>query len=257
MIKMNNHEVINRFKKATKREIEALEDDYKNTEDITVKENIAKNIANCYAKLQQYNGVEKKIGDDFSLIPEIPEEVIASMDKVQGMIEYALSKCEKYKGSDCELDMREFDRSLCEIYNSITLPYHFEYKALIHLLSKELGHPIFNRGRVELMHQPKYRLIYAYLISNELFDISYESIEDELDKIIYVPNIRSFITYASQYIDTKYENIFWSKKFDDLSDKEWINQLIKNGIVWTNDKNSGYIIKQDFLDLEDEDNVQN
>ena len=255
MIRMDNHEVINRFKKATEREIKALEEDYKNTENITAKENIAKNIANCYNKLQQYNKLEKKIGDDFSLIPEKPEEVIASMDRVQGMIEYALSICEKYKDSDCELDMREFDKNLCKIYNNITLPYHFEYKALIHLLSEELGHPIFNRGRVELMHQPKYRLIYVYLISNELFDISYESIEDELDKIIYVPNIRSFITYASQYIDTKYENIFWSKKFDDLSDKEWINQLIKNGIVWANNKNPGYIINQDFLNLEDEDNV--
>ena len=52
MIKMDNHEVINRFKKATEREIKALEEDYKNTENITTKENIAKNIANqailCY-----------------------------------------------------------------------------------------------------------------------------------------------------------------------------------------------------------------
>ena len=64
MIKMNNHEVINRFKKATKREIEALEEDYQNTEDITKKENITRNIANCYAKLQQYNEVEKKIGNN-------------------------------------------------------------------------------------------------------------------------------------------------------------------------------------------------
>lgn len=255
MIKMNNHEVINRFKKATKREIEALEENYQNTEDITEKENLAKNIANCYAKLQQYNEVEEKIGNDYALIPEKPEEVIASMDRVQNMINYALAVCDKYKDSDCEFDTREFDKNLCEMYNNITLSYHFEYKALIHLLSKELGHPIFNRGHVELMHQPKYRLIYAYLISNELFDISYESIENELDKIMYVPNILCFITYASKYIDTKYENIFWSKKFDDLSDKEWINQLIKNGIVWTNDKNSGYIIKQDFLDLEDKDNV--
>lgn len=255
MIKMNNHEVINRFKKATKREIEALEENYQNTEDITEKENLAKNIANCYAKLQQYNEVEEKIGNDYALIPEKPEEVIASMDRVQNMINYALAVCDKYKDSDCEFDTREFDKNLCEMYNNITLLYHFEYKALIHLLSKELGHPIFNRGHVELMHQPKYRLIYAYLISNELFDISYESIENELDKIMYVPNILCFITYASKYIDTKYENIFWSKKFDDLSDKEWINQLIKNGIVWTNDKNSGYIIKQDFLDLEDKDNV--
>lgn len=257
MIKMNNHEVINRFKKATKREIEALEEDYKNTEDITEKENLAKNIANCYAKLQQYNEVEKKIGDDYALIPEKPEEVIASIDRVQGMIEYALSICEKYKDSDCEIDMREFDKNLCKIYNTITLPYHFEYKAMIHLLSGELGYPIFNDKHIDLIYQPKYRLIYAYLLSNELLDISYKSIENELDKIIYVPNITCFITYASKYIDTKYENIFWSKKFDDLSDKEWINQLIKNGIVWTNDKNSGYIIKQDFLDLEDEDNVQN
>ena len=255
MIKMNNHEVINRFRKSTKRKIEALEEDYQNTEDITEKENIAKNIANCYNKLQQYNKLEKKIGDDFSLIPEKPKEVIASMDKVQGMIEYALSKREKYKDSDCELDMREFDKSLCEIYNSITLPYHFEYKALIHLLSGELGCPIFNDKYIDLMHQPKYRLIYAYLISNELFDISYGSIENELDKIIYVPNITCFITYASKYIGTKYENIFWNEEFDYLPDKEWINQLIKNGIVWTNDRNIGYIINQDFLDLESEDNV--
>lgn len=255
MIKMNNHEVINRFKKATKREIEALEENYQNTEDITEKENLAKNIANCYAKLQQYNEVEEKIGNDYALIPEKPEEVIASMDRVQNMINYALAVCDKYKDSDCEFDTREFDKNLCEMYNNITLPYHFEYKALIHLLSKELGHPIFNRGHVELMHQPKYRLIYAYLISNELFDISYESIENELDKIMYVPNILCFITYASKYIDTKYENIFWSKKFDDLSDKEWINQLIKNGIVWTNNENPGYIIKQDFLDLDGEDDV--
>lgn len=255
MIKMNNHEVINRFKKATNRKIEALEEDYQNTEDIIEKENLAKNIANCYNKLQQYNEVEKKIGDDFSLIPEIPEEVIASMDKVQGMIEYALSKCEKYKDSDCELDMREFDKSLCEIYNSITLPYHFEYKALIHLLSEELGYPIFNYGYVDLMHQPKCRLIYDYLISNELFDISYESIKNELDKIVYVSSMRCFMMHASKYIDTEYEDIFWSEKFDDLSDKEWINQLIKNGIAWTNDENLGYIINQDFLDLGDEENV--
>ena len=33
------------------------------------------------------------------------------------------------------------------------------------------------------------------------------------------------------------------------------NQLIKNGVVWTNNENPGYIINQDFLDLEDENNV--
>ena len=81
MIKMDNHEVINRFKKATEREIKALEEDYKNTEDTTTKENIVKNIANCYNKLQQYNKLEKKIGDDFSLIPEKPEEVIVNFLK--------------------------------------------------------------------------------------------------------------------------------------------------------------------------------
>ncbi len=255
MIKMNNHEVINRFRKATEREIEALEEDYQNTEDITEKENLAKNIANCYAKLQQYNGVEKKIGDDFSLIPEIPEEVIASMDRIQSMIDYALFMCEKYKDSDCKLDIREFDKNLCKIYNSITLPYHFEYKAMIHLLSEEMGHSIFNDKYADLMHQPEYLLTYAYLIDNELFDISYESIENELDKIIYVPDMICFITYTSQYIGTEYENIFWNKKFDDLSDEQWIEQLIKQGIVWTNDENLGYIINQDFLDLEDEDDV--
>lgn len=255
MIKMDNHEVINRFKKAIEREIKALEEDYKNTEDITEKENIVKNIANCYNKLQQYNKLEKKIGDDFSLIPEKPKEVIASMDRIQSMINYALFMCEKYKDSDCKLDIREFDKNLCKIYNNIALPYHFEYKAMIHLLSEELGYSIFNDKHIDLMHQPKYRLIYAYLLSNELLDISYESIENELDKIIYVPNITCFITYASKYIGTKYEDIFWNKKFDDLSDKEWINQLIKNGVVWTNNESPGYIINQDFLDLEDENNV--
>lgn len=255
MIKMDNHEIINRFKKATRREIEALENDYQNTEDIVKKENIARSIANCYTKLQQYDEVERKIGDDFSLIPEKPEEVIASMDRVQNMIGYALSICEKYKDSDCEFDTKEFDKNLCKIYNNITLPYHFEYKAMIHLLSEELGHSIFNDKYVDLMHQPEYLLTYAYLIDNELFDVSYESIENELDRIIYVPDMICFTTYASQYIGTEYESIFWNKQFDDLSDKQWIEQLIKQGIVWTNDENLGYIINQDFLDLESEDDV--
>lgn len=255
MIKMNNHEVINRFKKATKREIEALENDYQNTEDITEKENLAKNIANCYMKLQQYDEVKIKIGDDFSLIPEKPEEVIASMDRVQNMINYALAVCDKYKDSNCKLDMREFDKNLCKIYNSITLPYHFEYKAMIHLLSEELGHSIFNDKYADLIHQPEYLLTYAYLIDNELFDVSYESIENELDRIIYIPDMICFITYASQYIGTEYENIFWNKEFDDLSDKEWIEQLIKQGIVWINNENPGYIINLDFLNLESEDDV--
>lgn len=255
MIKMNNHEVIDRFKKATKREIEALEENYKSTEDIVERENIAKNIANCYMKLQQYDEVKRKIGDNYCLIPEKPEEVIASMDRVQNMIGCALSVCDKYKDSDCKFDTREFDKNLCEMYNNITLPYHFEYKAMIHLLSEELGHSIFNDKYVDLMHQPEYLLTYAYLIDNELFDISYESIENELDRIMYVPDMICFTTYASQYIGTEYENIFWNEKFDDLSDKEWIEQLIKQGIVWTNDENLGYIINQDFLDLESEDDV--
>lgn len=255
MIKMDNHEIINRFRKATRREIEALENDYQNTEDIVKRENIARSIANCYTKLQQYNEVERKIGDDYALIPEKPEEVIASMDRVQNMINYALAVCDKYKDSDCEFDTREFDKNLCEMYNNITLPYHFEYKAMIHLLSEELGHSIFNDKYVDLMHQPEYLLTYAYLIDNELFDISYESIENELDRIMYVPDMICFTTYASQYIGTEYENIFWNKEFDDLSDKEWIEQLIKQGIVWTNDENLGYIINQDFLDLESEDDV--
>lgn len=255
MIKMDNHEIINRFKKATRREIEALENDYQNTEDIVKRENIARSIANCYTKLQQYNEVERKIGDDYALIPEKPEEVIASMDRIQNMINYALAVCDKYKDSDCKFDTREFDKNLCKMYNNITLPYHFEYKAMIHLLSEELGHSIFNDKYVDLMHQPEYLLTYAYLIDNELFDVSYESIENELDRIIYVPDMICFTTYASQYIGTEYESIFWNEKFDELSDEQWIEQLIKQGIVWTNDENLGYIINQDFLDLESEDDV--